>query len=92
MLYAFFASLDARIIPEDITNHGQVDMTVMLGDHVYVMEIKVVDAEAPEPNPALEQIRTRGYAQKYQGLPGKSVHEVGLVFSRKERNLVRIDW
>ena len=30
VLYAFFVSLDARIIPEDVNNHGQIDMTVLL--------------------------------------------------------------
>jgi hypothetical protein len=32
VLYAFFASLNAVVITEDITNHGQADMTVMLGN------------------------------------------------------------
>ncbi len=30
VLYAFFSSLEAEVIPEDITNHWQVDMTVKL--------------------------------------------------------------
>ena len=92
VMYAFFASLNARIIPEDISSHGQVDMTVMLGGHIYVIEIKVTDDGAPEENPALHQIRERKYAQKYAGQSGKTVHEVGLIFSRKERNLVKADW
>ncbi|MFN9682902.1 MAG: PD-(D/E)XK nuclease domain-containing protein, partial [Bacteroidota bacterium] len=29
VLYAFFASLNAQIIPEDITNRGQADMTIL---------------------------------------------------------------
>lgn len=92
VLYAFFSSLDATIIPEDITNHAQVDMKVMIGGHIYVMEIKVVDGEAVEGNPALAQVLERGYAEKYQGESGKTVHEVGLVFSRATRNLVWADW
>jgi len=88
VLYAFFCSLDARVIPEDITNYGQVDLTVMLGDHIYVMEIKVVDGDRVDGNPALEQIVRRNYAQKYRGIAGKEVHEVGLVFGRGVRNLV----
>ncbi|SLM33177.1 conserved hypothetical protein [Desulfamplus magnetovallimortis] len=107
VLYAFFSSLDAEIIPEDITNHGQVDMTVKLGNHVYVMEIKVMDQdniniidtnnkmdalnplENPDHNPALKQIQEKGYAEKYRGIKGITVHEVGLVFSKKLRNLLR---
>ncbi|NBC47845.1 MAG: AAA family ATPase [Gammaproteobacteria bacterium] len=42
VLYAFFASLDAEIIPEDLTNHGQVDLTIKLGGYIYVIETKLV--------------------------------------------------
>ncbi|BCU08257.1 ATP-binding protein [Allochromatium tepidum] len=41
VLYAFFASLNAEIIPEDISNQGQVDLTIKLEGYIYVIEIKV---------------------------------------------------
>jgi hypothetical protein len=41
VLYAFFVSLNAEIIPEDISNQGQVDLTVKLEGYIYVIEIKV---------------------------------------------------
>ncbi len=93
VLYAFFSSLDAEVIPEDIDNHGQVDLTVKLGAHIYVMELMVVDKENAEGmdqdnNPALKQIREKGYADKYRGIDGVTVHEVGLVFSKVLRNLI----
>jgi len=87
VLYAFFSSLNASIIPEDVTNHGQVDLTVKLGDHIYVIEIKVIDGDTCEGNPALDQIQQRGYAEKYCGEMGKTVYEIGFVFGRKQRNL-----
>ncbi len=92
VLYAFFASLDARVIPEDVTNHGQVDMTVRLGKNVYVMEIKVIKESDIDHNPALDQVQKMDYARKYRGEPGVMVHELGLVFSRAERNVIRADW
>jgi hypothetical protein len=92
VLYAFFASLNARIIPEDITNHGQADMTILLGNHIYVMEIKVVDNLPEGNNQALQQIVQRKYAEKYRNIEGVSVHEVGLVFNKTERNLVQADY
>jgi len=57
VLYAFFASLDAEIIPEDLTNHGQVDLTIKLAGYIYVIEIKLLrdahgNAPAPLGNPA----------------------------------------
>ena len=94
VLYAFFASLNATIIPEDITNRGQADMTVMLGDFIYVMEIKLdksTDYQVQMPNSALQQIQDKAYAQKYLN-QGKKVIEVGLIFSQVQRNLVQLDW
>ena len=41
VLYAFFASLNAQVIPEDISNQGQVDLTVRIEGYTYVMEIKL---------------------------------------------------
>lgn len=91
VLYALFSSLSAQVIPEDITNRGQVDMTVKLDEHIYVIEIKLVDTDNSDElgdNPALKQIQEKQYAQKYKGRAGFIVHEVGLVFSRKLRNLL----
>ncbi|NBU35300.1 MAG: hypothetical protein EBS35_01805, partial [Bacteroidetes bacterium] len=92
VLYAFFASLNAQIIPEDITNHGQADMTILLGNHIYIMEIKVVDDLPEGNNQALQQIVQRKYAKKYRNRVGITVHEVGLIFSKTERNLVQADY
>jgi hypothetical protein len=93
VLYAFFTSATCTVIPEDTSNHGQADLTVMLETTICVMEIKVVDGADVDwdakPNLALEQLRTRNYAQKYLGDPGKRVVEVGMLFSRGERNLVQ---
>ncbi|PNJ92553.1 hypothetical protein CEP13_14835, partial [Cylindrospermopsis raciborskii C03] len=92
VIYAFLCSLDARVIPEDITNHGQSDLTVMVEGHIYVMEIKVVEGNQVQGNPALDQILQRNYAEKYRGEPGKSVHEIGLIFNRSQRNLIQANW
>jgi len=94
VLYAFFASLNATVIPEDITNRGQADMTIMLGDFTYVMEIKLdksTDYKVQTPNPALQQIQDKAYAQKYLN-QNKKVFEVGLIFNQVQRNLVQLDW
>jgi len=112
VLYAFFAAINCEIIAEDITNQGQVDMTVMLGDNIYIMEIKLVKggsevnhgehrghvAEIREKrdklgeNAALKQIREMNYAEKYVGLEGKSVFEVGIVFGSEIRNVLQFDF
>jgi hypothetical protein len=86
--------LNAVIIPEDISNYGQADMTIILGEHIYVMEIKLDPRKrfiAKTPNPALAQILERDYAKKYL-TRAKAVHQVGMVFHNKTRNLVQMDW
>ena len=45
-----------------------------------------------KPNPALVQVRERAYVDKYLGLPGKNVYEVGIIFDPEERNLSAFDW
>ena len=92
VLYAFFTSIKAQVIPEDSTNQGQVDMTIILEDHIYMMEIKVVDKVPKGNNIALEQIIKRNYAEKYRNREGMIMHVVGLVFSSTERNLVQADY
>jgi hypothetical protein len=49
---------------------------------IYIMEIKY-DGSATE---ALEQIKKKGYADKYR-LDGRPVVKVGVNFSRQERNI-----
>ncbi|WP_006788327.1 ATP-binding protein [Thiorhodospira sibirica] len=93
VLYAFFASLDAEIIPEDICNHGQVDLTIKFAGFVYVMEIKLIHTDQPPAdNPALAQIQARDYSAKYRHTPNQGLFEVGLVFSSTARNLIQADW
>ena len=40
--YSFIASLGFRVVAEDVTNKGLVDMTVLAEDKVYFMESKVI--------------------------------------------------
>jgi hypothetical protein len=55
VLYAFFASLNAEVIPEDTSNRGQVDLTVKLAGFIYCIEIKV-DAGCAAPAPTRPRI------------------------------------
>ena len=95
VLYAFFSAINCDITPEDITNHGQTDLTVRLGNNYYVMEIKVAPSATSiegSRNEALAQIRERAYSEKYLGKADTRVFELGLVFGREERNLIRFDY
>ncbi len=85
VFYSYFAALGLDIRTEEFTNHGSIDMAVLFGGQVYLFEFKVVE-EAPVGN-ALQQLRDRGYADKYRAL-GRPIHLIGVEFSKVERNIV----
>ena len=85
VFYSHFAALGLDIRVEDTTNHGRIDMTVLFEAQVWIFEFKVVEL-APEGR-ALQQIRDRGYADKYRAR-GEPIHLVGVEFSRESRNIV----
>ena len=85
VFYAYFASLGLDLTPEDTSNLGRLDLALRFNGNLYLMEFKVVEL-APEGR-ALEQIKARGYAEKYraEGLP---IHLMGIEFSKEKRALV----
>ena len=85
VFYSYFAALGLTVIPEDVTDHGRIDMTVKFNGHIYLFEFKVVEL-TPEGR-ALQQLKDKGYADKYRAedLP---IHLIGVEFSRKTRNVV----
>lgn len=85
VFYAYFASLGLDIVPEESSNAGRLDMAVRLNGQVYLFEFKVVELE-PDGG-ALEQIKARGYADRYRG-SGEPVHMIGVEFSRERRSVV----
>lgn len=97
VLYAWLSSINTTIIPEDLTNQGQADLTLKLGEQIYIIEIKNDHTKAyqrQEPNLALQQVIDKNYAQKYlaEKQNGKQVHQIGMVFNKQARNLVQMDW
>ncbi len=89
MVYCFLASLGYDIIPEDTTNKGNIDLTMILPASVWIFEFKVSKSgtEPTSPSP-IAQINEKGYADKYLDT-GKAVYKVGMVFDPEKRELVR---
>ncbi|MDR2092239.1 MAG: PD-(D/E)XK nuclease domain-containing protein, partial [Azoarcus sp.] len=83
--YASFAALGLDTVLEDVSNRGQLDMTVKFNGQVYLFEFKVVEDQAE--GRALAQIREKQYADKYRSL-NQPIHLVGIEFSRQARNVV----
>ncbi len=88
VFYSYFAVLGFDLRVEDATNHGRIDMALLLPARVYLFEFKVVEL-LPEGG-ALQQLLDKGYADKYRDL-GVPVVLVGVEFSRVARNVVGFD-
>ena len=88
VFYAYFAGLGLKVVVEESTSQGRLDMTVRLAERICIFEFKVVD-QAGEGG-ALAQIREKRYADKYRAL-GVPIHLVGVEFSREMRNVARFD-
>jgi Holliday junction resolvase-like predicted endonuclease len=72
---------------EECTNLGQIDLVVRFQNRVYVIEFKVVE-QAGEGR-ALEQIKARGYGDKFAG---QEVYLIGVEFSSADRNVIGFEW
>jgi len=85
VFYSYFAALGLNVVVEDSTNLGRIDMTLLFNQQVYLFEFKVVEL-APEAK-ALQQIKDKGYADKYRAL-GQPLRLIGVEFSKASRNVV----
>lgn len=88
IFYSHFAALGLNVTVEDASNYGRVDMAVDFDGHIYLFEFKVVE-QLPEGR-ALEQIKAKGYADKYRA-SGKTIHQIGVEFSSKQRQIVAFE-
>jgi len=87
ILYTYFASLGIKLIGEDVTNLGRIDLTLFIEDKIYILEFKV-DGKKGE---ALKQIKDKEYATKYLSHQ-KDIYLVGIEFSKEKRNIVNFEW
>ncbi len=85
--FAFLSSLGFSVIPEDTTNHGRIDMTMIGTDSIFILEFKVdMPAEA-----ALHQIKTKRYFEKYTA-QNKQIYLMGIQFDSTVRNIVEFEY
>ncbi len=88
VIHSCFLMEGLEPVAEDSGSRGRADMAIRVGGRVYLFEFKVV--ERGREGTALAQLREKGYADKYRHL-GRSVHLIGVEFSREERNVVGFD-
>ena len=71
-----------RVLPEERTNVGRIDMSIRVENEIYVVELKL-DGSAPS---AISQIVRNRYHEKFLS-EGKRVTLVGINFSTKKRGI-----
>ena len=89
IVYALFNGAGLNVISEDNTNKGQIDLSVLSDDSVYIIEFKVV--EDKEEGVALKQIKEKRYYEKYKG-KYNDIYLIGIEFSKKDKNIVSFEW
>ncbi len=90
MFYCYFKALGLDVRAEEVTNHGNMDMTVLFADRAYIFEFKMVDRQGTS-GVALGQIKAKGYAEKYRTRV-EAVYLIGVEFNREERNITGFQW
>ena len=93
VIYVYLQSLGIKVVGEDVTNRGRIDLTVLIEDKIYLIEFKIIQdqPDMQAENSALQQIKQKNYAQKYLHQTAH-LYLVGIEFSRREKNIVRFDW
>ncbi len=84
MLYACFRTIGLDLRVEDSSSRGRADMVVLHGGQVFVFEFKMADGEDDQDTAAqqaIEQIRDRGYADKYKDRK-EPIYLIGVAFGR----------
>ena len=85
VVYAYLASLGIKIIAEDVTNRGRIDISVLFKDKNYIIEFKVGSEDA------IKQIKEKRYYEKYMD-EKKEIYLVGINFDEKEKNINEFKW
>jgi len=84
VFYAYFCGLGLDVRVEEVTNFGQVDMTVIFDQRCYLFEFKVVEKADGR---SLSQLKEKKYYEKYQGKFAE-IYLIGVEFGKEERNVV----
>ncbi|HHJ51362.1 MAG TPA: AAA family ATPase, partial [Phaeodactylibacter sp.] len=82
IVHLFFKYMDLDVHSEVNTARGRADTVVILDDKIYCFEFKL-NRSAQE---ALEQLKDRGYADKYRDT-GKKIILIGVNFSTEKREV-----
>ncbi len=74
-----------NVFVEDPTAKGRIDITIIVGNKAYVIELKIRDSATA----ALQQIEKTTYAEKYT-TQGKQVVKIGILFNIDAKTVTEI--
>ena len=86
MFYSFFVALGLKVKPEDITNKGRIDFTVIMEKGIFIFEIKMKS----NSKDAIEQIKEKKYHEKYLS-ENKKLFLIGIEFNEEEKNISKFN-
>jgi hypothetical protein len=87
LVYCLFAALGVETRAEEVSHRGQVDLVIQYQGRLWLLEFKVDGGN--DGQGALDQIKSKGYHQRYAGQP---VTLIGIDFNREQRNLSGFAW
>ncbi len=87
VFHLLLAAAGFVVSPEDMTNRGRIDITVILPKTVYLFELKMNQPAAV----AIQQIKDRDYATKYR-TPGCQIYAIGIALSDQKRTVEEVIW
>jgi hypothetical protein len=90
IFYCYFTALGLTVTAEDVTNKGQIDLTVRMNNLVYIIEFKVID-DRRSAGSALKQIKEKEYHDKFRQ-KGLEIYLIGVEFDKEDRNIVGFEW
>lgn len=90
---AYFASLGLMVIPEDVTNRGRIDLTVIGPKGIWIFGFKVKSLDKSGAEAPLARILRKDYAAKYRdrmNVDGQAppLRQIGIIFDEVARNVV----
>jgi len=86
VIFIYLQSLGFDIAGESSNNKGRIDLAIKTKRAIYILEFKIEGKEN-----ALEQIKTKGYANAYLKSQ-KDIYLVGIHFDKAVRNIALFEW
>ena len=90
IFYCYFCALGLDVAAEECTNKGRLDLAVRIENKLYIIEFKVLGEKSVKGD-ALQQIKAKGYAEKYRKA-GRLIYLLGVDFNKEDRNIEGFEW